>query len=79
MKRQGESLWNAEANRWNVGKLIVGLFFIGCFYRTVLALAALFDGRAPWKPALYYGAWSIVLVVAFCWLEARRRATRGGG
>lgn len=87
MRRHEPLPRTAEANRWNVGKVIVGFLFLVCLSRTILALAALGGAPAPVnafpqladapaKVALYYGAAAIALAAAFRWLETRRRARR---
>lgn len=79
-----ETIWNAEANRWNVGKLIVGVLFAGFALRMMLALTILV-GPANF-PSVYprihanplgMALWSALLALlcglAFGWLEHRRR------
>lgn len=82
MDRELQSRWAAEATWWNVGKVIAAFLFLICFCRAMLALVMLFGGptfhsfpelySAPAHAAIYYGVWSVVLVMTFRCLESRR-------
>jgi len=87
MPRERETLWNAEANRWNIGKLVVGVLFVGYALRVVVALTVLvgpgiFPGRYPWieanplGAALWYGALAAACAFAFDRLERARKRAR---
>lgn len=84
MKPRRETLWNAEANRWNIGKFIVGIYFFTCAARASLAMVVLVGPvnfpnafpaitAHPLQYALWYGAMAALLVFVFDWLERARR------
>jgi hypothetical protein len=80
MKPRRETLWTAEANRWNIGKLIVGVLFTMCALRMTLGLIALVGpvnfpnahpaiAANPLGTALWYGMLAVILAFAFNRLE----------
>ncbi len=88
MSPRRETLWNAEANRWNIGKLIVGIYFAICAIRGSIALIALvgpnnFPGAFPaitsypLQYALWYGAMAALLAFVFDRLERARLRNLG--
>lgn len=87
MAHDRETLWTAEANRWNIGKLIVGVLFASGALQMMLGLmvlvgAANFPNAHPAihahpVDAIIRGAILAVLTgLAFAWLERRRQLAR---
>jgi hypothetical protein len=87
MAHDRETLWTAEANRWNIGKLILGVLFAVFVLKMMLSLIILagpvnFPGTYPaieadpLVSALWYAGLALLSGLAFGWLEGRRQRAR---